>query len=89
MFGYIKKDVLLKTLREEMTRQEKLGDTYNRLASDLLERKLAAKNDGDRQWYEDERLKYVRLTEEANTKLVEAVTIFNMVKQMRSIQRGV
>ena len=82
MFGYIKKDVLLKTLRGEMELQEKLGDTYNRLAADLLERKLAAKTDGDRQWYEAERFKYARYTEEANMKLVEAVTIYNMVKQM-------
>ena len=82
MFGYIKKDVLLKTLRDEMELHEKMGKIYNHLASDLLERKLAAKTDGDRQWYECERFKYARWAEDANTKLVEAATIYNMVKQM-------
>lgn len=82
MFGYIKKDELLKKLREEMDLQDKIARTYRHLASDHLERKLAARTESDREWYERERYKYATWAEETTWKYCEAVTIYNMVKQM-------
>ena len=82
MFGYINKDKLMKTLNEEVRLQEQLGDTYRKLAHTHMEMKLSAKTEGDRQWCDCEWLKYTRWAEEADWKLVEAQTIYNMVKQM-------
>lgn len=82
MFGYIKKDELLKRLKEEIDLQDKLAGTYKKLESDHLERKLAAKTESDREWYERERYKYAMWYEEIIWKWNEAVTIYNMIKQM-------
>ena len=82
MFGYIKTDELLKTLKQEMDMQEKLRKIYNEIASSNRERQLAAKTEGERKWYEVEIYKYTQWSEEANWKWCEAATIYNMVKQM-------
>ena len=82
MFGYIKKDELLKKLKEEMILQEKLRKTYNEIASNQFEMKLSAKTEAEQKYYGCEHYKYTQWSEEANWKWCEAATIYNMVKQM-------
>ncbi len=82
MFGYIKKDELLKTLREEIRLQEGLRKSYDTVASNMLEMKLKAKTESDQNWYGIEHHKYRQWSLEANYRWCEAVTIYNMVKQM-------
>lgn len=82
MFGYINKNELLKTLKEEISIQDRLRKTYNDIASDNRERQLVAKTEGERKWFEAEIYKYRQWSDEANWKWCEAATIYNMIKQM-------
>lgn len=82
MFGYIKKDDLMKLLKEEMLFQETMAETNRRLAAEKLELKLKMKDRREEDYYASQHYTYRRFYEEANSKWAEAATIYNIVKEM-------